>query len=95
MTAAVDLSCVTSYLTGTTDYLSVTDWTSALPFAVDGNTEAVEVGSGRSKSGAQSQAKFSEPRGCSIRVVKVHWFWGRGQRRQGGQECLCRVPECS
>ena len=33
----------------------MTDWTSALPFAVDGNTEAVKVGSGRSKSEAQGR----------------------------------------
>ena len=29
------------------DYLSMTDWTSALPLAGDGNTEAVSVGSGK------------------------------------------------
>ena len=61
---AVALPCITPYLTDLADYLSVTDWTSALPFAVDGNTEAVGVGSGRPKSGAQYRARLNEPSHC-------------------------------
>ena len=95
VTAPVDLPCMTSYLAGMTDHLPMTDWTSALPFAVDGNTEAVGVGSGRSKSGAQSwrdSFKVSESRAACASKTGASGCPSPGARKRGSGETSGTAP---